>query len=71
MINKSLIRLIIWGVIVLSNIILFIAIITKGLNLNTNILALLPNQETSPELTSASNKFSDRISNDVVFFNKF
>ncbi|MEY8672964.1 MMPL family transporter [Francisella philomiragia] len=67
MINKYLIRLIIWGVIVLSSIILFIAIITKGLNLNTNILALLPNQETSPELTSASNKFSDRISNDVVF----
>lgn len=67
MINKSLIRLIIWSVIVLSSTILFITIITKGLNLNTNILALLPNQETSPELTSASNKFSDRISNDIVF----
>lgn len=67
MINKSLIRLIIWSVIVLSTTILFITIITKGLNLNTNILALLPNQETSPELTSASNKFSDRISNDIVF----
>lgn len=67
MVNKYLIRLIIWGVIVLSSIVLFIVIVTKGLSLNTNILALLPNQETSPELTSASNKFSDRISNDVVF----
>ncbi|API87446.1 MMPL family transporter [Francisella uliginis] len=67
MVNKYLIRLIIWGLIVLSSLFLFIVIITKGLNLNTNILALLPNQQTSPQLTAASDKFSNRISNDVVF----
>ncbi|WP_150467956.1 MMPL family transporter [Francisella sp. SYW-9] len=67
MVNKYLIRLIIWSLIVLSSLFLFIVIITKGLNLNTNILALLPNQQTSPQLTAVSNKFSNRISNDVVF----
>ena len=60
-------RLIAWLFIVLSSVAGLFVIVSNGLSINTNILSLLPNSNTSSELTSATNKFSDRISDDVVF----
>lgn len=65
--NKYRIRLIAWIIIVALSLVGLLVIIIGGLKLNINILDLLPNSQTSASVSQATNKFSNRISSDVVF----
>ena len=65
--NKYRIRLFAWIIIVALSLVGLLVIILGGFKLNTNILDLLPNSQTSASVSQATNKFSNRISSDVVF----
>ena len=65
--NKYRTRLFAWIIIVTLSLVGLLVIILGGLKINTNILDLLPNSQTSASVSQATNKFSNRISSDVVF----
>ncbi|ASG68894.1 membrane protein [Francisella halioticida] len=65
--DKYIIRFILWAIAIVISFIIFGLYIARNPNLNTNILALLPSQHSSPTLVSATSKFSNEISDNIIF----
>lgn len=64
---KFKLRFLAWLLIISSSLIIFGTLIFKGFPLNTNVLSLLPNNQTNPSLSAASETFSSRMGNKVIF----
>lgn len=60
-------RLIAWLCLVLTAVIGFIILLVQGFPLNTNVLSLLPDKQSSPALMASNQQFSQRMGNEVIF----
>ncbi|APC97381.1 MMPL family transporter [Francisella frigiditurris] len=64
---KFRLRFLAWLVIIISSSIVFGTLIFKGFPLNTNVLSLLPQKQVNPAFSAASEAFSSRMGNKVIF----